>query len=90
MYNVTDITELVRHHLVLSVDNDEKADANLAQLMRNVEQMMTTQPRHFIEWITCDDCGASVCTELIDPDGAGWTGDGSFNCSSCRFADEEP
>jgi hypothetical protein len=90
MYTITDITELVRYHLVLSVDNDERADANLAQLIRNVEQMMTRRPHHFVEWMTCDECGASVSTELIDPDGAGWVADGGFNCSECRFADEEP
>lgn len=91
MDDVTDITELVRHHLVLSVDDDEKADARLAQLVLNVENMMTRHPHHLIESIMCDACGASVCTELIDPDGAGWKDDGSsFNCSSCRFGDEEP
>jgi hypothetical protein len=46
-------------------------------------------PDIFIEWLICDDSGASVGSELIDPDGAEWTDDGSFNCSSCRFADEE-
>ena len=30
MYTVTDLTELIRHHLVLSTD-DAKADINLAQ-----------------------------------------------------------
>jgi hypothetical protein len=90
MYNVTDITELVRHHLVLSVDDDETADANLAQLMRSIEQMMTSKPHHFVEWITCDECGSSVCTELIDPEATAWSADGGFHCSECGFADEEP
>jgi hypothetical protein len=40
--------------------------------------------------VTRDECGASVCTELIDPDGAAWVADGGFTCSECRFADEEP
>ncbi len=57
--------------------------------MGNVEQMMTRRPHPFVEWMICDECGAAVCTELIDPDGAGWIDDGTFNCSSCRFADEE-
>lgn len=87
-YDIDDITELVRYHVALAYDDTEVADGKLAQLMRNIEQMMTRIPHHFIEWITCDDCGASVCTELIDPDGAGWTDDGTFNCSSCRWADE--
>ena len=86
MYTVTDITELVRYHLVLSDDDDEKADANLAQLMRNVEQMMTRRPHHFVEWMACEECGAWVSTELIGPDGAGWTDDGSFYCTQCRSA----
>jgi hypothetical protein len=57
MYNVTDITELIRHHLVLAVDDDERADANLAQLMRNIEQMVTTPRWHEpITWMVCEDC----------------------------------
>jgi hypothetical protein len=88
-YDINDITELIRYHLVASAVDDAAADRNLAQLTGNVEQMMTTRPQHFVEWIVCDDCGASVCTELIDPDGAGWTDDGGFNCSSCRFAPDE-
>ena len=31
-YTVTDITELIRHHLVLSVPDDETADNNLRGL----------------------------------------------------------
>jgi hypothetical protein len=89
MHTSTEIAELVRYHLVLSADNDEQADASLAQLMHNVEQMMTRRSHHFVEWMTCDECGASLSTELIDPDGAGWLADGGFNCSECRFADEE-
>jgi hypothetical protein len=58
-------------------------------LLRNVESMFTTRsPHRFIEWMTCDGCGASVSTELIGPDGAGWTDDGGFECSSCRFGDD--
>jgi hypothetical protein len=87
-HNVTDITELIRYHLVLAEVDDDKADHNLAQLMRNIEQMMTSRLNDFVEWLICDGCGASVSTELIDPHGAGWTADGSFNCSDCRFAEE--
>ena len=49
---------------------------------------MTRQPHYFVEWMTCDDCGTSVCTELIDPDVAGWTADGGFQCSGCRWGNE--
>ena len=40
-------------------------------------------------WIPCDSCGAWVGTELISPDGAGYTEDDAFNCSSCRWGDDE-
>ena len=42
MYTVNDITELIRHHLVLSTDDVDKADIQLAQLMRNIEDMIST------------------------------------------------
>jgi len=88
MYNVTDITELVRHHLVLSVDNDEKADANLAQLIHNIDQMFSgpAEPHY---WMVCEGCAASVSSELIGPDGAGEADDGGFYCTSCRFGEED-
>jgi hypothetical protein len=90
MYTVTDITELVRYHLVRSTDDNDIADANLAQLMRNLEQMVTTPRWHEpIYWTTCDECGAWVSSELISPDGAGDCDDGGFRCTGCRFADEE-
>jgi hypothetical protein len=89
-YSIDDITELVRYHLVVCAADDATADRNLDALARNVEQMTTTRtPHHFYEWVTCDGCGASVGPELVDPDGAGWAADGSFECSSCRFAGEE-
>jgi hypothetical protein len=87
MYDVHDITELVRHHLVLSVHTDDQADANLGRLISALEQLYS-QPPSPIEWIQCDGCGAMVTSDLIDEDGAGWLTDGDFNCSSCRFADE--
>ena len=88
-YSVTDITELVRHHLVLSTDDDEIADARLAQLMHNVEEMISTPLRHEpVTWMACEDCGAWVSSELIGPDGAGECDDGGFRCSECRFAHE--
>jgi hypothetical protein len=39
-------------------------------------------------WIACDSCGAWVGTELIGQDGAGYTEDDSFYCSSCRWGDD--
>lgn len=40
-YTVTDLAELVRHHLVLSVEDDETADANLSQLVRELHSIAT-------------------------------------------------
>jgi len=40
-------------------------------------------------WVACESCGAWVGTELIGPDGAGCTADDAFNCSSCRWGDDE-
>jgi len=91
MYTVTDLTELVFHHLVLSVNDHEVADRNLAQLMRNIEQMITTPRWHEpVHWTACEECGAWVSSELIGPDGAGEANDGGFRCTECRFAGEKP
>ena len=79
MYSVTALTELIRRHLALSTDDMEQADVNLAQLMRNVEQMITTPRWHEpVSWIVCVECGAWVSSELIGPDGAGECEGGDF------------
>jgi len=88
-YTVTDITELIHYHLVLGEHDDERADKNIAQLMRNIEAMSTRPLWEPITWSTCEECGAWVSSELIGPDGAGECADGGFYCSECRFADEE-
>jgi hypothetical protein len=81
MYTVTDITELIRDNLVRATGSD---DADLAQLINNIEKMMTRPPHHYIDWICCDECGSSDCRELIDPERTGWTADGRFQCPDCR------
>jgi hypothetical protein len=84
-YSIDDITELIRHDLVLSATNNEQAESNLRVLLRHVERMLTARPAmSAVQWMICDGCGASVSSELIDADGAGHTDDGSFRCSSCR------
>jgi len=88
-YTVTDLTELIRHHLVLSETSDEKANANLRQLTRAIEGLATEPLMVECGWLACDSCGAWVGTELIGPDGAGYSDDDSFNCSSCRWGDDE-
>ncbi len=89
-YTITDITELIRHHLVLSVDNDAIADSNLAQLMSEIERMITSPHRDEpIYWTACENCGAWVSSELFGPEGAGECDDGGFRCTSCRFGEED-
>ena len=36
-YTITDIAELVEYHLVLAESDDDRADANLAQLVQQLE-----------------------------------------------------
>ena len=89
-YTVNDIAELISYHLVASSDNDDVADHNLVQLMRDIEQMVTTPAdQETVYWMACEECGAWVSSELMGPDGAGATDDGGFYCTSCRFGDEE-
>ena len=90
MYTVTDLTELIRHHLMLSTDDAEKADVNLVQLMRNIEQMVAAPRwRDPISWIVCEKCGAWVSSELLGRMAPESVEDGGFRCTECRFADEE-
>ena len=85
MYTVMDLTELIRHHLVFATDDLETADVRLAQLMRNIEQMITTPRWHEpIYWMACEECGAWVSSELFDVEGAGK--DGCFWCADCSFS----
>jgi hypothetical protein len=88
-YTITDITELVRYHLVLSVPDDETADNNLRRLVHEIEGLATTPLWRPVEWMACEACGAWVDTDLIGPDGAGDAADGGFYCSSCRWGQEE-
>lgn len=89
MYTVTDLTELIRHQVVLSTDDAETADIQLAQLMRNVEEMISAPPcGESITWVLCEECGAWVSSELLGPNGAGQCTDGGFRCTECRFKEE--
>lgn len=88
-YSVDDITELIRYHLVVSVQDDAAADNNLVKLLHHVKLMITTfDIDETLTWMVCEDCGASVSSELIGPDGAGESDDGGFYCTSCRFGEE--
>jgi hypothetical protein len=60
-------------------------------LLRNVKQMIATfEVDETLYWMVCENCGTWVSTELIGPDGAGETDDGSFCCTSCRFGEDYP
>jgi hypothetical protein len=87
-YTLDDITELIRYHLVLSEETDEKADANLARLLRSIEQMVAAPRPEPVYWRACEACYAWVSSELIGPDGAGEAADGGFYCTSCRFMEQ--
>jgi hypothetical protein len=90
-YTITDITELVRYHLVLSASDDETADNNLRRLVHEIEQLITSPRRDEpVGWMACEDCGAWVSSELFGPEAAGECDDGGFRCTECRFAGEEP
>lgn len=43
-FTITDIAELVRYHRVLAEPDDERADANLAQLVQHLD-LMASRPR---------------------------------------------
>jgi hypothetical protein len=53
-YTVDDLTELIRYHLVLSEKTDDRADANLAQLMRNIEEMLAAPHPEPVYWRACE------------------------------------
>ncbi len=66
---VAHITQLIRYHLVLSEETDERADGNLAQLARNIDEMVGAPRRDEpVHWRTCEACFAWVSCELIAPE----------------------
>jgi hypothetical protein len=85
-YTITDITELIRYHLVLGEFDDASAD-NLAQLARAIQSLATRPLSHDATWVFCDRCGTSVDTDLIDPDGHHYSVDGDFYCIDCWETD---
>ena len=87
-YQLTDITELIYYHLVLSASDDETADNNLRRLVHEIEGLATTPLWQPAEWVFCDRCGTSVDTVLIHPDGHYYSDDGDFYCADCWEAGE--
>lgn len=82
-YNLADITEMIRYHLVVSAADDERADSNLSQLVGEIERMATRPLWRAAEWVFCDRCGTSVDTDLIHPEGHHYADDGYFFCADC-------
>lgn len=80
-YSVTDIAELVRHHLVLSESNDERATENLRRLSAEIRQMAPSALETTAEWLFCDRCGATVDLAVLAVDGSNFTPGGGFYCS---------
>jgi len=87
-YSVTDMTELIRYHLVFSEDDPEGADDNLIRLVGEIERMATRPLWRPAEWVFCDRCGTSVDTDLIHPDGHHYADDGDFYCADCWYGDD--
>jgi hypothetical protein len=84
-YSVDDITELIRHHLLLSDDDNDRTVSDLLRLTANIAELMHEPLKRQPGWVVCEGCGAWVGTELIGPNGAGYTLHGVFNCSDCRW-----
>lgn len=82
-YTITDIAQLVRYHLVLSESDDERVNANLAQLVQGIEQMAGHPLRREVSWVFRDRCGCSVDTDLIHPDSHHYAEDGDFYFAEC-------
>ncbi len=82
-YTITDITELVRSHLVLAEPDDARADDNLAHLLSELQIMATRSLWQEISWVFCDRCRCSVDADLIHPDGHRYFDDGDLYCADC-------
>ena len=82
-YDVTDLAELIRHHLVFAAPDDRRASQNLRQLVAEVEQMSPEPLTQSAEWLFCDRCGCSVDLAVLAWDGSNFTPDGGFYCSDC-------
>jgi hypothetical protein len=82
-YSVTDISELIRHHLVFSAPDREAADQDLCELVDEISHMTDRPLFREASWVFCDRCGTSVDTDLIHPDGHHYNDHGDFYCADC-------
>ncbi len=88
-YSVTDLAELIRHHLVFAERDEDRAIENLRRFTAKIGQMSPGSLKTDAEWLFCDRCGATVDLAVLAWDGSNFTADGGFYCSSC-LGDEEP
>ena len=86
MYSVTELAELIRHHLVFP-EADDKAVQNLHQLVAEIHKIAPRSLHTEAQWLFCDRCGCSVDTDVLAWDGSNFTQDGGFYCSSCLSDD---
>ncbi len=82
-YSVTDIAELIRHHLVLSEPDEARATENLRRLVTDIEGMAPNSLQTEALWLFCDRCGASVDVDVFAVDGSNFSPGGGFYCSDC-------
>ena len=87
-YSVTEIAELIQHHLVFSEPDEARATENLRQLVARLKGMAPGPLQTEALWYFCDRCGASVDVDVLAVDGSNFTPEGSFYCSRC-LGDEE-
>jgi len=82
-YSVTDIAELIRHHLVFADPDEFRATENLRRLTAEIGRMSPEPLETTAEWLFCDRCGATVDLAVLAQDGSNFTPDGGFYCSGC-------
>ena len=86
-YSVTDIAELIRHHLVFADPDEFRATENLRRLTAEIGRMSPESLETTAEWLFCDRCGATVDLAVLAQDGSNFTPGGGFYCSGCLEAD---
>jgi len=80
-YSVTEITELIQHHLVFSEPDAARATENLRHLIADIRSIAPVPIETTAEWLFCDRCGASVDVDMFAVDGSNFTPNGGFYCS---------
>jgi hypothetical protein len=82
-YSVTDLAELIRHHLVVAQPDQDRVTENLRRLSAEIGRMSPDPLETNAEWLFCDRCGCSVDVAVLAWDGSNFAADGGFYCSGC-------